>query len=142
MDEMERPDERFASAGPVGEREDSDAQDARRQIDFIARDYDEFARRFPRVDVAALDADGVFRRFCGSRYGKEPLADLYEDYLAVVSAVYETAMARIGSKSARATGSGRGSGGEALTAAQQRALDEWNRANPGMKMTAKEFLSR
>ena len=41
-----------------------------------------------------------------------------------------------------AMSAGSGSGGETLTGEQQKALDEWNRAFPQMRMTAKEFLSR
>ena len=138
MDNTERPETQIPDE-PLGE---SDEALAGRQLDFIERDYEEFVRRFPQVDVAALDGNPIFRRFCGSRYGKESLADLYEDFLAVTAAIREAAEARLGSRSARTTGSGGGHADKSLTAAEQRELDEWNRANPGMKMTAKEFLSR
>ena len=57
------------------------ADDLPEEDDFLARDLAEFERRFPDVDVEELEADGMFRRFCGSRYAKEPLAALYADYL-------------------------------------------------------------
>ena len=113
-----------------------------REEEFIARDLDRFTERFPDVDVARLDADRMFRRFCGSRYGREPLAELYEDYLEIAGEQRAAAAARSESRSRRATGAGGGSGGETLSARQQEELDEWNRAYPNMKMTAKEFLSR
>lgn len=53
------------------------------QMRFIAEDAREFARRYPEADLAGLDASESFRRFCGSRYGREPLSDLYADYLEV-----------------------------------------------------------
>ena len=118
-------------------------EESRRQLlDFVAADAAEFSRRFPDVDLSRLDGDGAFRRFCGSRYGREPIAELYEDYLALAGSVREAARSSAESKTRRATGSGGGSGGENLTSAQQRSLDEWNRAFPDMKMTAKEYLSR
>lgn len=112
------------------------------QQDFISRDLVDFQSRHPEADVRKLDNDRNFRRFCGSRYGREPLADLYEDYLEIAGEREAAALARAESKTSRATGSGGGSGSETLTASQQRALDEWNRNYPNMKMTAKEFLSR
>lgn len=51
------------------------------QMRFIAEDACEFARRYPEADLAGLDASESFRRFCGSRYGREPLSELYADYL-------------------------------------------------------------
>ena len=110
--------------------------------DFIARDLQDFQRRHPEADIGKLDNNAAFRRFCGSRYGREPLADLYEDYLEIAGAQGAAALARAESKASRGTGTGGGSGSETLTASQQRALDEWNRNYPNMKMTAKEFLSR
>lgn len=122
-------------------RREKETEDARQQ-QFIAKDAVAFTEAYPDVDLEKLDGDRNFRRFCGSRYGKEPLAELYEDYLELAGAAGAAAVAKAGSKAERATGSGGGSGGESLTAAQQRDLDEWNRAYPNMKMTAKEFLSR
>ncbi len=109
---------------------------------FIQKDLQNFQARHPEADVAKLDSNAAFRKFCGSRYGREPLADLYEDYLEIAGEREAAALARAESKTSRATGSGGGSGSETLTASQQRALDEWNRNYPQMKMTAKEFLSR
>ena len=117
-------------------------EDRAREQAFISRDADEFLRRFPAVDLAELDGDRAFRRFCGSRYGRESLGDLYEDYLALAGGLREAALARADSKAQRETGAGGGSGTATLTARQQKELDEWNRANPRMKMTAKEFMSR
>lgn len=113
------------------------------QMRFIADDAREFARRFPEADLAGLDASESFRRFCGSRYGREPLSELYADWKELVG---EEAAAKAVEKSAakaeRSTGAGGGGASAGLTAAQQRELDEWNRSYPQMKMTAKEFLKR
>lgn len=122
-------------------RKQQEAEDARLQR-WIAEDAAAFAEAYPDVDIAKLDENRSFRKFCGSRYGKEPLADLYADWLELASSAQQAAVARSESKSSRSTGAGGGSGSETLTASQQRALDEWNRNYPNMKMTAKEFLSR
>lgn len=126
----------------IGEQRRSEELEAREQHEFIARDLEDFQERYPAVDVAALDGDRQFRRFCGSRYGREPLADLFTDYLEIAGEQRSAAAARSESRSRRETGAGSGSGGETLTASQQKELDEWNRTYPSMKMTAKEFLSR
>ena len=112
------------------------------QQEFVKKDLQDFQKRHPEADVGKLDGNQAFRRFCGSRYGKEPLADLYEDYLEIAGEREAAALARAESKTSRATGTGGGSGAETLTAAQQKELAEWNRNYPHMKMTAKEFLSR
>lgn len=130
--------EQRREAAEKKKREDEEA----RQQSWIAKDAAAFTAAYPDVDLAKLDGDAAFRRFCGSRYGKEPLADLYEDYLEIAGGAERAGALKAGSKSARATGTGGGSGSDTLTAAQQKALDEWNRNYPNMKMTAKEFLSR
>ena len=76
---------------------------------FIADDARECSRRFPEADLAGLDASESFRRFCGSRYGREPLSELYADYLEVAGGALRAAQARGESRAARSTGSG-GSG--------------------------------
>lgn len=124
------------------EKEKAEAE-AKRQSDWVAQDAAAFLREHPDVDLRKLDANDKFRRFCGSRYGKEPLGDLYDDWKELVG---EDAAAKAVEKSAakaeRSTGAGGGGVSDGLTAAQQRELDEWNRNYPQMKMTAKEFLKR
>ena len=112
------------------------------QMRFIAEDAREFARRYPEADLAGLDASESFRRFCGSRYGREPLSELYADYLEVAGGALRAAQARRESRAARSTGSGGSGAYEALNARQQSELDAWNRAFPQMKMSAREYLSR
>ena len=109
---------------------------------WIAEDAAAFVEAYPEADLAKLDCDARFRRFCGSRYGREPLKDLYADWLEITGTAAREAAARSASKSERSTGTGGGAGADTLTAAQQRDLDEWNRSFPNMRMTAKEYLSR
>ena len=124
-------------------RRDREQQESSRQQEWIRKDALAFTEAYPDVDLAALDGDKSFRRFCGSRYGKEPLAELYEDYLEIAGEQRAAAQTKAGRKAERSTGAGAGNAaGASLTAAQQKELDEWNRAYPHMKMTAKEFQSR
>ncbi len=107
---------------------------------FIAADVEDFQRRYPDVDIAAVDGNASFRKFVGSRYGKEPLADLWSDYVALVGDAAAQGSARQNDREARSTGHGSGSAGGALTSAQRAALKEWNAEHPEMRMTEKEFL--
>ncbi len=109
---------------------------------FLTRDLRDFMEKHPEMNVEKLEAlekNKTFRRFCGSRFGREPLADLYDAYLEIVSESGSAAVAKAASKADRSTGGG-SSGGVTLTPSQQKELDAWNRANPDMPMTAKEFL--
>ena len=136
-------DAESAVSPPSSEPEAQPQEDAQAgQERWIARDAALFAAAYPDVDLAKLDGDTAFRRFCGSRYGKEPLASLYADWQELTETMKQAAAVRSESKAGRSTGAGVGSGADTLTAAQQRALDEWNRDYPHMRMTAKEFLSR
>ena len=129
-------------AGAPTPRESPRPSREEEQSRFIADDAREFARRFPEADLAGLDASESFRRFCGSRYGREPLSELYADYLEVAGGALRAAQARGESRAARSTGSGGSGSYEALNARQQSELDAWNRACPQMKMSAREYLSR
>ena len=109
---------------------------------FIAADIEDMQRRHPDVDIAALDANPAFRRFAGSRYAKEPLADLYEDFIEIVGDAAKTAAVRENDKRSRSTGHGGGGSSATLTAAQRAALKQWNEENPEMAMTEAEFAER
>ncbi|MBQ9459584.1 MAG: hypothetical protein IJU66_06585 [Oscillospiraceae bacterium] len=114
------------------------------QRSFIESDVFDFLRRFPQFGVrelAELENNAQFRRFCGTRFGREPLADLYGDYLAIVGEAGRAALSRSARKTERSTGGG-ASGADVLTPEQRKVLDEWNAEHPEMAMTAKEFLRR
>lgn len=123
------------------ERAKREKEDAKIR-EFVAKDAADFRGRYPDVDLKGLTENKAFLRFCGSRYGREPLGDLYEDWTEIAGSAAKTAAAKAESKASRSTGTGGGAGSETLTAEQQQALDEWNRTYPELKMTAKEFLSR
>lgn len=124
------------------EREKADAE-AERQKNWIAQDAAAFVREHPDVDISKLDGNAKFRKFCGSRYGREPLGDLYDDWKELVGEeAAAKAVEKAAKKAERSTGAGGGGASSGLTAAQQRELDEWNREFPHLKMTAKDFLER
>lgn len=111
---------------------------------FLEQDALDFVAKYPQMgvqEVAKLEQDKAFRQFCGSRFGREPLGNLYADYLALVGGAGKAAVAKAATKAARATGSGAG-GGTVLSPTQKNALDAWNAEYPEMAMTAKEFLGR
>lgn len=109
--------------------------------EWFRQDLADFMSTHPDVDVSSLDRNPRFRKFVGSRYGREPLAKLYDDYVAIVGDASEAAVVKAASRSTRSTGSG-STGGAVLTPSQKTALDRWNEEHPEMKMTAKEFLQR
>ncbi len=117
------------------------AAEKKARLDFAMRDLDAFLERHPDVDAERLMGNRGFVRFCGSRMGKEYLADLYDDYIALVNEAGAAAVARMRSRSVRSTGGGT-AGGALLTPAQKYVLDAWNTEHPEMAMTAKEFLGR
>lgn len=126
------------------EKAASAASEAERRT-FIENDLLRFVEKFPEFSapekLEALESNKTFRAFCGSRFGKEPLAELYESYVAVMGEAGKAAVQKAAGKASRSTGSG-SRGAEALTPEQKRSLERWNEENPDMQMTAKEFLSR
>lgn len=120
---------------------EQEKKNAAKQREFVENDLYDFMEKYPDVDIEALDNNQKFRKFCGKRYGVEPLAELYKDYVDLMGGAREEAEAINRSKADRSTGTGT-PGGAQMTSAQRSALEAWNRENPEMKMTAKEFLSR
>lgn len=108
---------------------------------FMVADLKNFVEKYPDVDPGKLEKNPKFKKFAGSRLYKEPLSSLYEDFTEMVSEAERTAVERAASKSSRSTGGGNSGGADGLTPSQRAELEEWNRDNPSMKMTAKEFLS-
>lgn len=108
----------------------------------LASDAAEFAEAYPDVDIVKLEQDQRFKRFAGTRLYREPITQLYEDYLEVTNGAAQAATAKAQSKAQRSTSAGSAGGDAQLTNAQRQQLEAWNRKYPNMKMTAKEFLGR
>lgn len=106
---------------------------------FMEDDLINFVQAHPDVDVVKLDNNTQFREYCGSRYGKESLASLYEGYQKLVKNAEQSFKAD--TRQLRGTGSG-ANGGERMTAEQKRNLDAWNAAFPEMKMSPSEFMRK
>lgn len=120
-------------------KEDKEIEERKR---FLLADVKNFIEKFPDVDPRKLENNPKFLKFAKNRLYKEPLSELYADYLDIVSDAERAAIEKAASKNARGTGGGQSGGKDLLTPSQREALEEWNRDNPDMKMTAKEFLSR
>lgn len=115
-----------------------------RQNTFFADDVRNFVTKFPNFgakELQALENNKQFRQFCGSRFGREPLAQLYGDYVALVGNAGAAAVERAAGKAAKSTGGGT-AGGAVLSPSQKQVLDRWNEEHPEMAMSAKEFLGR
>lgn len=127
-------------------REEKEQQQAMKALqerqDFVRSDLAKFVEKFPDVDPGKLEKNPKFQKFAKNRLYKEPLSELYADYLDIVSDAERAAIEKAASKNARGTGGGQSGGKDLMTPSQREALEEWNRDNPDMKMTAKEFLSR
>lgn len=108
---------------------------------FMVSDLKNFVEKYPDVDPGKLEKNPKFKKFAGSRLYKEPLSSLYEDFTEMVSDAERSAVEKAASKASRSTGGGQSGGADGLTPTQRAELEEWNRDNPSMKMTIKEFLS-
>lgn len=108
---------------------------------FLTADLERFVAAYPEVDPGKLEKNPQFKKFAGSRLYREPLAKLYGDFVELASDAQRSAVERAAGKAARSTGGGQAGGGDGLTPTQRAQLEEWNRDNPTMKMTVKEFLN-
>lgn len=143
LEELVEEDEnrRFISSQRKAAEEKPKKNDDRSE--WMKNDLQAFGDAHPEVTdlpafIDAIESNEAFRRFAGSRLYKEPLSDLYDDFVEITGKAISSAK----SKEERSTGAGNGGGADKLTAKEQSALDEWNRSFPNMKMTAKEFLGR
>jgi hypothetical protein len=114
----------------------------KRQSEFLKADVKRFMREYPQVDVVKLEQNEKFKRYARGRLYKEPLAEVYTDYMEFVTDAEKAALAKADSRASRGTGAGGGASEGSLTGAQQKELESWNRLYPHMKMTAKEFKGR
>lgn len=145
VEELEEEEENKSFLAQLKQREREQREAAGAALarqSFMVTDLGRFREEFPNVDVAKLEGNTKFKKFAGDRLYQKPLAELYRDFVELVSDTERAAVERAAGKQQRSTGGGQGGGGEMLTPEQSAALEEWNRENPEMKMTAKEFLSR
>ena len=122
------------------EREDNQRKAEERE--FFAKDYAEFVETHGKELFDKLAADPDFNDYAEGKIGKWPLEKIYNGYQKLTGKAEQRGTAKRTSKEDRSTGTGSAGGGDGLTAAQRAGLDEWNKRNPRMAMTAKEWLSR
>lgn len=102
------------------------------------------------VDIVALNENAEFVEFLDDlRKSTEPdfLVKAYKKFIKYRGGAEEQAMAKIKSNLARSTSSGRAKGDSSggtygLSESQVATCEEWNRKNPQMKMTYKEYSER
>lgn len=141
--EQDDEDKRFIrSLRAENEKKAESEKKEREKREWLQNDVTVFVSKYPDIDPAKLEANAKFKKFAGSRLYNEPLAELYEAYKDFTSDTEAAAIARKASRDERSTGAGGTSSGTVLTAAEQKALDEWNARFPGEKMTAAEFKKR
>lgn len=106
-------------------------------------DLDNFRAKYPDVDInKVISSDPRFRRFSRKTLGSEPLTEIWADYTEFIGETETAALKRAVRRAERSTSSADTTSSYKLTAAQRADLDQWNKENPSMKMTAKEFLQR
>ncbi len=130
----------------AGERNVSkQAEDAKRAADESWNaQVAEMATAYPDVDLAELPKDPKFAKFVKGK--NLPLKEIYEDFVEFIGAAEAETIAKVKSKETRSTGSGKGAsspgGSHGLTKDQMDLVDDWNRSNPKMKMSYKQFADR
>lgn len=140
--EREDSDKDFIRRKREEERITQEAQQKRTEkLAWLRADAAAFKAAYPEADPVKLEGNAAFVKFCGSRLHNEPLADLYGAYVELVGEAKAAGAARRESREERAVGTGSGGGADVLTSAQKAELARWNRENPDMKMSAKEFLA-
>lgn len=130
------------------ERAEKKSQEEAKQKDLEAAQAQikAFNEEYSDIDVEKLLADPKFGKFVKRSAPNLTLIEIYEDYKELVGDTEAATIAKINSNKERSTGSGRGTGNNGgtygLNEEQIKTVDDWNRANPKMKMTYKEFADR
>lgn len=104
----------------------------------------EFETAYPDIDLEALDKNTKFIKFIKGK--SAPLKDLYDDFVDFIGDTEKDTIIKLKSKEIRSTSSSKSSSGSTggtygLSDDQMETLNEWNRKNPQMKMSAKEFAN-
>lgn len=115
------------------------------QVNFFVNDPDT-----KDIDLEKLNENPKFIKFLAKQKqtGKEDfLVEAYKDFVDLVGGAEARAIAKISSNLERSTASGREKGDSkggtyGLTESQITACEDWNRKNPKMKMSYKEYSER
>jgi hypothetical protein len=106
------------------------------------RQVKDFEETYPDVELKELNENTKFIKFIKGKSGT--LKDLYDDFVDFIGDAEKSTIIKMKSKEARGTSSGKSSGTSdggtyGLNSEQLKTLEDWNRRNPQMKMTPKEF---
>lgn len=129
----------------VGERQakKTEEENQKKADEEWNKQVEEFSGKYEDIDLEKLAKDQKFIKFASKRTGT--LLEKYEDYIELVGETEAETVAKVMSKELRSTSGGKGnnSGGTyGLTDEQKRTVDEWNKKNPRMQMSYKEFAER
>ena len=102
----------------------------------------DFEEAYPDVDLKELNNNDRFIKFIKGKQGT--LKELYDDFSDFIGEAEKSTIIKLKSKESRSTTSSKSSGASdggtyGLNSEQLATLDEWNRRNPQMKMSVKEF---
>ncbi len=106
----------------------------------------EFTEKYPDLDLVQLQKDEDFIEYTESRVGT--LLSIYDAYVKFTSRrdqkTADEIRAKFKSKELLSTGTGKGSGSDTtgLTSQEKETLEQWNKQNPHLKMSATEFKNR
>lgn len=122
------------------ELDDKEAQKQQADAEW-AKQVTEFEEKHPDINIEALNEDKRFLKFANKRIGT--ITELYEEYLEFLDDTAQEVASKLKKSAERTTGGGTQSNtSTGLSKSEQEQLDDWNRRNPHMKMSAKEFKER
>ena len=114
------------------------------QVDFFSQDEET-----KDVDLVKLNENPKFIKFLNKQRptgNPDFLVEVYKDYMELVGGAESEALAKMQSNLSRSTSGGRSKGDSSgtygLSPEQISTVDDWNKKNPRMKMTYKEFSER
>lgn len=129
-----------------GERQaQKQAADEKKQADEAwSKQVKEMTEAYPDVDLDTLADDAKFKKFAKGK--SLPLKELYEDFAEFIGETEAATIAKVKSKEERSTSSGKAKGSDGgshgLSDDQKKVVDDWNRKNPDMKMSYKEYSDK
>lgn len=121
----------------------TEAENKRKADEEWNKQVKEFQEAYEDVDLDSLANNKKFTKFIKGK--NLSLKELYEDFVDLIGETQAEAIIKVKSKESRSTSSGKGSssgGNHGLTTAERKVVDDWNKRNPRMQMTYKEYAER
>jgi len=120
------------------------ADDKQKANDSWNKQVKEMTEAYADVDLDQLAEDPKFKKFAKGK--GLPLKELYEDFVDFIGETEAETIAKVKSKEERSTSSGKSKGSDGghhgLNEGQKKVVDDWNRKNPELKMSYKEYADK